>query len=50
MAAPAKKTNSVRIIAKIAALSLFSVFFILHGYNENFGLIPFVVLFHLFLK
>src|SRR4030095_16158363 len=40
--------RSARIITKILLLHLFPVFFILHGYNENFGLIPFPVLVHLF--
>jgi hypothetical protein len=35
-------------VGNILLLELFPVFFILHGYNENFGLIPFSVLVNLF--
>jgi hypothetical protein len=50
MTAVRKRNKAVDIILKLLLLHLFPVFFILHGYNENFGLIPFDVLVHLFIN
>src|SRR4030095_8605072 len=41
--------RSTSIITKILLLHLFPVFFILHGYNEKFGVIPFSALVRLFI-
>jgi Sulfatase len=45
-----KKTSLTEVARNLLMLILFPSFFILHGYNENFGLISFVVLFHLFIN
>ena len=43
-------TKPKPLLKSLLVLSLFPLFFILHGYNENFGLIPFSVLLGLFVK
>jgi hypothetical protein len=43
------KLGYKKIAGRILLLSLFPVFFVLHGYNENFGLITFPVTISLFI-
>jgi hypothetical protein len=42
--------GNIQLLKYFLALALFPVFFILHGYNENFGLIPWPVMGGLFVK
>ncbi len=43
------KISSEKIAGRLLLLSLFPVFFVLHGYNENFGLITLPVTIRLFI-
>jgi hypothetical protein len=43
------KISSEKIAGRLLLLSLFPVFFVLHGYNENFGLITLPVTVRLFI-
>jgi len=43
------KISSKKIAGRLLLLSLFPVFFVLHGYNENFGLITIPVTIRLFI-